>query len=460
MNMLTKAAVLALTFSLSVSGAQALSLKDGAQPAEVPPSSYTGQSYVDSRGCVYIRAGYGGSVTWIPQATRGREVVCGARPTLAGTGAASVPTPAPTPAPAPTVANVPTPAPAPVRAPSMPVPATAPAPTPTAQPAPAPATAIASTVTLACPAGGANAYVRRDGMRLPLRCEADQTKTISYIVRQPNGQRTKVIVTPPPAQTRVAAPVAPPVAPTVQAPAGVTVVINNPTPTGSGACPGRTGVSAAYTNSSGVRCGPQTMPATPRAAGAGATGTTGIAPTRSVAPPPGYRAAWDDDRLNPYRGPRTNAGNAQMDLIWSQTVPRYLYDATTGRNVTGLFSWLRYPNLPTAAQIRRVQSGVVLSSSNAAPVVAATPHARAPTQTAAPASHRFVQVGMFGVPANAQTTAQQLQRMGLPVKIGKLTRGGKAYQIVVAGPFTRQADLDAALAQVRSAGFSDIRLRK
>lgn len=123
----------AVAFLLTASGTGAQSLSEVRSPAELPSSGYAGKQYVDSDGCVFVRAGVGGNVDWVPRVDRQRRVLCGYPPTLphrvterpAPTPPASTPS-----APTPPASSPPAPrGTAPVRtATAAPPPAVAPAP--------------------------------------------------------------------------------------------------------------------------------------------------------------------------------------------------------------------------------------------------------------------------------------------------------------------------------------------
>ena len=106
-----------LVVSTSSTASLAQSLRDGATPAEFPPSSYTASQYVDSNGCVFIRAGISGNVSWVPRVTRQREVLCGFQPSLSGAQRATASAAPATSAPAPVEITIETPAPTPAAAP-------------------------------------------------------------------------------------------------------------------------------------------------------------------------------------------------------------------------------------------------------------------------------------------------------------------------------------------------------
>lgn len=490
--------------AVSFTGMQALAQSGaGAQvPAEFPPSSYSGRQYVDSKGCVFIRAGVDGQTTWVPRVSRSRQVICGFQPSLA-TGRA-----APAPAPAQTRSAATAPAPRQITVPQQTQPRSSATQT---------ARTTSSTVT-----------------RRPAAAAQPQ------VVRRTTQPAPTVITTRPAPQT-VPAPAA---APRNQMSDAKTVRVQNATPRvakGQPACEGLSAVSAQYMRvkpGMPVRCGPQAEPTSTVISGGGGSGPAmrtvrstpapvirqqaapqvarapQPAPRRSipsqtrVAPkhvyakqvssgaditvPPGYQRVWEDGRLNPERAHQTFDGMAQSNVVWTKTVPRRLVDRTTGREVTYRFPGLQYPytsfEQQRAAGVTVATRGVVMQepvsvtrnrsaqtqrvaqapTRQTAPVVTrqtrpASPVVStrsAPKPAARAASHRYVQVGIFADADHGKRAARMLAQKGLPAKTGTLNRDGTAYTLVVAGPFGTQSALQAALAKTRAAGYSSAKLRK
>lgn len=54
--------------------------RDLIRPAELPPADYAGLQYVDSRGCMFVRAGSGSKLVWVPRVSRQGAPVCGNPP--------------------------------------------------------------------------------------------------------------------------------------------------------------------------------------------------------------------------------------------------------------------------------------------------------------------------------------------------------------------------------------------
>jgi cell division protein FtsN len=164
--------------------------------------------------------------------------------------------------------------------------------------------------------------------------------------------------------------------------------------------------------------------------GVGTSQTDVRVATQTVRVPEGYKLAWEDDRLNPLRGVGTAEGQAMQDQVWTRKVPaEAVADAPKRR--------------------------VVLSSQSAPAVVVSTKLA----PVAAQGGRIFVQVGSFGQPANADGASARLAALGLPVARSKGQIGGKAVQVVLAGPFGSAAEAQAALQAARGAGFGDAFVR-
>ncbi|NNE51667.1 MAG: SPOR domain-containing protein [Sulfitobacter sp.] len=405
------------------------------QPAEFPPVTYKGKQYVDSRGCVFIRAGIDGDVAWVPRVTRDRKIVCGFKPSLsAGVAAAPAPAaaaekpvetartvPAVTPRPAPVPRAV---APKPRKAAPVVVRQTAPKPAPR-RIAPAPAAPAPSTpqIATACPDASplSQQYLPRVS-GLAVRC----------------GPQAAPVLGQPRSGTAVAA-----------SAGGVPVK--------------RPGASA---RPAPVKVSPTTR-IVPRHVAQKRVNTR----NGSVRVPPGYRRVWEDGRLNPKRAEQTLRGRSDMLLIWTQTVPRRLIDQSTGRDVTASVP-LVYPYLDQATQRREFgevtlvqRQGQQMKRIRRNPGVtqptysASTGSARrvvaAPVTAQAVVGKRYVQIGLYGSPDTAQSAARQVASMGMPARIGKYRRGGKTYMSVQAGPFEGSQAMTSAMNRLRRAGYSE-----
>ena len=449
-------ALAALVAASGVTATSAQNLRDADQPAEFPSSSYKGTQYIDSRGCVYVRAGISGNVSWIPRVTRSRKQICGQTPSNPGAVAS-------------TSSQAKTPVQITLETPQAKTPVAV-------KPKARKPIAIAAV---------SKPKAKRVNMRRP--AVAKKPVVAAAVVKPVVVQQVQQVV----AQRKV-------------------VRIKQGGARAAAACNGGTATR------SGVRCGPQTqLHYTPRsnvetavapravvqqnrgifsnrrAQTQVATGTFGtqantisgatrVAPkhvvvnrqnTQNLPIPHGYRAVWKDDRLNPHRAEQSLAGQAMVKLIWTQTVPRRLVNTATGRDVTASTP-LVYPYVDVATQTRdlgtvsivRREDGQLLKrilrnraaatvrhpvvSSRSAPAVQPQPIA---------ATAQYVQVGTYNQQDSAQTVAKRIQRMGLPVRIGKYTRGGATYRMVIAGPFG--SNINGVLSKLRASGYHNASLR-
>ena len=330
-------AVSVIAAAMSALTAQAQTLRDATPPAEFPPASFKGKQYVDSRGCIYIRAGIDGNVTWVPRVTRGRKQVCGYKPTLVpGTTVAK----APPKGPAPVLITVPPEGrPGAEQAASEQAAPMSPAAKPKPKPLPQAVVRQEAKPKPSVPAVAAP---------VPAPKPAASTPPAQTAQRRPSpgpeptvfssAPRPKAVA--PAAQPRPAAPVrttqrrpSPGPEPTVfsstpqRQPATPVIAPRKAPAQAAGNCPNASPFSRQYINTGpGVRCGPQAEPpVTYRSGGdqksslppAGKqTQVVTLSPDTRVVPrhvyeqrrntnsftvPKGYRPVWSDDRLNPHR---------------------------------------------------------------------------------------------------------------------------------------------------------------
>ncbi len=370
------------------------------QPAELPPASFKGAQYVDSRGCVFMSVTTNNTHGWYPRVGKDHKVRCGYPPTLGPRPAIEV---------AEDVAPVKV---APVVVAAAPVvvkPAKARAPMATVASAMMPEAVVVKPVP-------------------QVRVEHSTTGLVASLPTP--AQAYERAATSGPAAGKIGCYTSAPVAEVVRLRSGGTAVVCT---RGDGTLTGWR--PPIYPRGVGVGAALSEPVQVARADNAG-VGRVAVAPVYAsalvpeVVVPKGYELAWTDDRLNPLLAVGTAEGQAAQDQLWTRKVPVKLISDVQ------------------KAKTRKPVASVTVSSKGQA--------------EAAPKAARggaWVQIGTFGVPANAAGAAAQLQALGLPVAKSKLNRGGKALQIVMAGPFGSGADALAALRIARGAGFGDAYIR-
>ncbi|WP_425099524.1 SPOR domain-containing protein [Tropicibacter sp. S64] len=420
---LTILAIFAAGLGLASGPAMAQGL--GAIPANFPPEDFNGRQFVDNNGCVFVRAGFDGAVTWVPRMTRTRQQICGQTPTF-GSAASSVTAAAPRPGPAPVQITVDT-------------------------PPEAPAAPARTGITVSAPSG--NIRVMDGGSGTLTVSRTPETSLSRAPASKPAGAQPPrmvrrvpppIVVTPVPAPEPVPAPRAARAA---------------PPSTGYGPC-----INGSRTRTAGGRsyvsaCGPQKAPqvSTVRRGWKDSSAAPVLAPETRIVPrkiyqrqqqvlvnnvPEGYRPAWSDDRLNPYRAYQTVQGYRDTQQVWTNRVPRRLTSEVRHHR-------LKEPTIAYVGTTARYPVAIVSTSGSTArtPVVSTR---SAPEAASAP---RYVQIGVFTTEAKAQAAAARLSAAGLPVRFGSYTKNGQAMRRVMVGPYTSVAALNAGLQRTKSAGY-------
>jgi len=304
---LVSVAICAAIFSVAAADAQTLKQING--PNEPPPAGFKGQMFVDSKGCVFLRAGYGGNVTWVPRVNAAHKVLCGYPSTVAAMAA-----------------------PAAEAAPEAGAAAPA-APKATGKPM----ETIASLTTP--PKIGPKAAVKQIPVAQPVVAQA----SAAVPVVMPSAASGR----------KIGCYTSAPVPKLVALRTGGTAVLCT---RGDGTLEGaRAPIYAVVAQGDGARVGAGLYSGGVSARHGAAVAVTVDVVDAPIAVPKGYKLAWNDDRLNPKRAVGTAAGQAAQDQVWHRDVPATLVSVGPVR------------------VIKVVKQGhVVVSTMNAAPAPRAT----------------------------------------------------------------------------------------
>jgi len=421
---------------LTFLGTTAMAQTNGV-PREFPPEGYSGNQFVDSEGCAFIRAGISGNTNWVPRVDASRRQLCNFQPTFEPVE--------------PEVEDVEYMAAEAADAVSV---------SPPVETVAAEAPAIEELPLIIFPTEEEVAASNRP-VTVPVPPATPAAPTPRVIAAAPAS-----VPAPVPAPTRAAAPIPAP------APAPTPVAVPVPEPetqapriTLAEVCDGKFGPQPGFISSSTgetINCGPEpVVDAAPEPA---------VEPLRMTmaeiceAAAVGDRKFVDATTGEPIvcPAPVVVASVALPDV--AAPVPEMASNSgTSPSNPIGLFAGFRRAEVPASnpePEVAAAQPAVPNGYQRAftdgrhnakrgLPRVETARAATMPVPTAMP--FRYIQVGSFGVHRNADNLLTKLAGMGLGTASG---RSG-ALKIVAVGPFTNAAEMQRALGQVHALGFPD-----
>jgi hypothetical protein len=333
-------------------------------PRDLPPAGFRGAQFVDSQGCVFVRAGLDGQTIWVPRVNAQRKVLCGYPPTAFAASA-----PAAVPAAPKAVAPVAAPAPAtaPVAVPARPA-RIAEAEEPRRKQAndyiDAPRAGTAPG-TLRCPARAPIAE------RVPLTTGGSVLLCVSREGLVGSAAAVPEAAVTRPARVAGTAPAAKPGATKTARSAPLAITLTEP--------------------------------------------EDGIDLVKPVVPK-GYKLAWKDDRLNAKRARGTPGGQAAQDLVWTRDTPARLVTRAERAKLREQGTTLSVSTKGSPGRARFVQIGSFAETANARAAGAQLAAIGLPVAVGTAKSGgrnlQVVMAGPFGGEAEAKGALAAVRRAG------------------------------------------------
>lgn len=114
--------------------------------------------------------------------------------------------------------------------------------------------------------------------------------------------------------------------------------------------------------------------------------------------------------------------------------------------------------LPATAAMLATLHDTLRQPPAAASKASGSHHVRSAPARLSPDGARYVQIGAFANPVNAERVKARLRALGLPVSVGAARIGGKEVQVIYAGPLIEE-QAPQTLRSLRASGFHDAILR-